>query len=73
MILWQLPVDQDKHFDKQIHHNAKYHCFVDRNSLCGKYWQTEFFESFDGVITDIPQDVCKVCYRKWKKQFNIGI
>lgn len=45
--VWQLPVKQSNLTDHDwIHHNARYHYFVNGKSLCGKYSQdTEFFET----------------------------
>lgn len=84
MGLWQLPINTDKTFQKnQIHHRAKYHYFEDCESLCGKYQQLDYypnshdgdkgFAEYEGVMTEAPHLACKVCYARWKKQYNIGI
>lgn len=70
-IVWQLPVNQDRGESNQIHHNAKYHAFINDNSVCGKYGQTtDFFE------TDIEESelmlkrelACKKCLKKLNLQ-----
>ena len=39
MISWELYVNDNREEGKEIHHNAKLHCFVDNESLCNKYRQ----------------------------------
>jgi hypothetical protein len=45
-IVWQLPVIQSKKTDHDwIHPKAKYHAYIDNNSVCGKYRQiTDFLK-----------------------------
>lgn len=67
-VIWQLPVFQsNKTSHDWIHPKAKYHAFIDNNSICGKYGQTtDFFE------TDIEESklllnrnlACKMCLKK---------
>jgi len=44
-VVWQLPVNQSNKTDHEwIHPKAKYHAYVNNNSLCGKFGQnTNFF------------------------------
>ena len=72
--VWQLPVSENCDGDDGIHPNAKYHCFVDKESLCSKYMQdTDFYETDieSGEIVSNPQISCKICRRKWIKEYNI--
>lgn len=67
-IIWQLPVIQSNLTDHDwIHPNAKYHAYIENNSVCGNYGQsTDFFE------TSIDEDelmknkdlACKGCLKK---------
>ncbi|MHC1722469.1 MAG: hypothetical protein AB9836_04590 [Aminipila sp.] len=60
--------------ENDIAHNAKYHCFEDGVSLCGKYTQvTKFFKNDieSGEIAMRPEIACKVCRKKWMKQFQV--
>jgi hypothetical protein len=72
--VWQLPVKQSNITDHDwIHPKAKYHCFVQNQSLCNKYVQdTDYFETDieRGEIIMRPEIACKICRAKWIKQFN---
>lgn len=74
MISWELYVNDNRADGKEIHHNAKLHCFVDNESLCKKYRQKYGdFENYNsGEVAMRPETACKICYNKWKKQFNIS-
>jgi len=69
-VKWALPINQDKELGKEIAHNAKYHCYDDNKSLCGKYNQdNDFFETDinSGEILNKPDIACKICFNKWKR------
>ena len=72
--VWQLHVKQNNKTDHDwIHPNAKYHCFCSGKSLCEKYGQdTDYFETdiSSGEILSRPDIACKICYRRWKKEFQ---
>lgn len=64
--VWQLPALEQV----GVPTPAKYHCFVDGKSLCGKY--TQVTDAYDegitvesSVVLQIPQTVCKRCYKMW--------
>ena len=73
--VWQLPVHAAETYgNAYIPATAKYHCFVDGFSLCGKYGQHT--DSYDegitvesGVALQTPQAVCKRCYKKWLRRY----
>lgn len=74
MISWELYVNENRAYGKEIPDNAKYHCFVDDKSLCGKYHQK--YSDYDttiksGEILMFPHIACKVCLKKWIKQYGI--
>lgn len=74
MASWELYVNENRAYGKEIPDNAKYHCFVDNKSLCGKYYQKygDYETSIEsGEILSNPQFACKVCYKRWKKKFNL--
>ena len=65
--VWQLPVGNEGGY---IYKSAKYPCFVDNKSLCGRYDQcTDFYD--DGITVDSgeivhwPQIACKKCRERW--------
>lgn len=70
MIKWQIPVIDEEYY---ISSNMKFHCFVNDESLCGKYEQnTDFFET-DATpeqMNQFPENACKICYRKFLKIQN---
>lgn len=71
-IKWALYVNQDNELDKEIAYNAKYHCFNNNKSLCGKYSQdNDYFETDieSDEILKRPEIACKKCFNKWKKMF----
>lgn len=67
-VVWQLPVKQSNTTNHDwVHPKAKYHAFVNDNSLCGKYSQsTSFFETtielFELRINE--ELACKKCLKK---------
>lgn len=70
--VWQLRVNSDG----VVTGSAKYHCFVDDESLCGTAVQnTSFYD--DGItcesaaIVERPNLVCKRCLAKWKAQYQV--
>lgn len=67
---WQLPVKEDRHFDKMIHPKSKLHAFIKGESICGKYaLSTEYYETTDVTEKDIiknKQIACKKCLSKLK-------
>ena len=77
--VWQLPVcGAERTGNSYVSAKAKYHCFVDNVSLCGKYHQ--FTDDYDdGITTDsaavleTPQFACKKCLEVWKKQYNVEV
>lgn len=68
---WQLPVNQSNLTDHDwIHPKAKYHAFINSESLCGKYMLDTRF--FDNRITEKElmknnELACKVCLKKYYK------
>lgn len=69
--VWQLRVNSDG----VVPGSARYHCFVNDESLCGTVYQnTSFYD--DGItcesaaIVERPNLVCKRCFGKWKKLYQ---
>lgn len=77
--VWQLPVcGAERTGNSYISMRAKYHCFVDDISLCGKYHQDT--SDYDHGITiesasivEIPQNACKRCFELWKEKYNVEV
>ena len=73
--VWQLPVHAaERTGGAYIPAAAKYHCFVDDKSLCGKYIQcTDCFDAGitadSDVISQSPQTACKQCYKLWAHRY----
>lgn len=73
--VWQLPVSgSENRGNAYIHSSAKYHCFVDDASLCGRYFQnTSFYDHGisveSGYIAQNPNKACSRCYTHWKKTY----
>ena len=72
--VWQLMVNKDG----IVPGSAKYHCFENNVSLCGKYSQdTSFYD--DGItcesaaIPERPNLVCQRCLAKWKREFQVEV
>lgn len=72
--VWQLLVSEDG----IVRSSAKYHCYVDNESLCGRSSQiTAFYD--DGIsctsaeVLDCLQFVCKRCLNKWKRQYHVEV
>lgn len=67
-IEWQLPQNEDRHFDRMIHHNTKLHAFFDGKSLCGKYRiSPNYYETTDVSEEEIMNNkelACKKCLSK---------
>ena len=70
--VWQLLVNSDG----IVPGAAKYHCFKDDVSLCGRVSQnTAFYD--DGItctsaeIVERPHLVCKRCFAKWKREYQV--
>ena len=75
--VWQLPVSgSENRGNAYIHTTAKYHCFVDNSSLCGKYHQdTSYYDHGitveSGSIASSPKIACERCYKRWVKDYNV--
>lgn len=72
--VWQLLVNSEGF----VPGSAKYHCFVDDQSMCGRVCQnTAFYD--DGItcssseILDRPMLVCKRCLAKWKREYQVEV
>ena len=67
---WMLPVKQSNITNHGwIHPKAKYHCFYENFSLCGRCYQVQdFFETEidSNEIEQNPELACKECNRIWK-------
>lgn len=66
-VVWQLPVNQDRAFGKEIHKKAKYHAFKNDVSLCKKYGQdTNYFETGieEAELMKNKDWACKQCLKK---------
>lgn len=67
-VVWQLPVKQSDLTDHDwIHPKAKYHAFINNNSVCGKYGQnTNFFETGieESELMKNKELACKKCLKK---------
>jgi hypothetical protein len=67
-VVWQLKVHQSNKRDYDwIHPKAKYHAFINNNSVCGKYGQTtDFFETDieESEIMSKKELACKNCLKK---------
>lgn len=75
--VWSLPVREDARYGKRnyVDLRVKYHCFIEGNSLCKKYEQdTDFYDTdiASGEVLAFPAVACKVCFEKWKREFDIG-
>lgn len=72
--VWQLPVcGDDRSGGAHVPTRAKYHCFIDGESVCGHYSQST--EEYDGGISALsgeiasnPQIACSRCFRIWQKR-----
>ncbi len=56
--------------------SAKYHCYVDNRSLCGRTSQLtahydEGITCTSAEILDLPQFACKRCLNKWKREYRV--
>lgn len=73
--VWQLPVHgAERTGNAYIPPQAKYHCFVDNQSLCNKYYQnTNHYDDGitveSGEIATSPNIACSQCYQKWKNKY----
>lgn len=73
--IWQLPIHAaERTGNAYVPATAKYHCFVDNSSLCGKYHQD--IGSYDegitvesGAVACSPDIACKHCLALWKKKY----
>ncbi|MGY0106808.1 hypothetical protein [Bacillus velezensis] len=67
-IFWQLPVIQSNKTDHNwIHPKAKYHAYINNESVCGKYGQnTDYFEIGikESDLMANKELACKVCLKK---------
>lgn len=70
--VWQLRINSDG----IVPGSAKYHCFVNDESLCGGCHQnTSYYD--DGItcesaaILERPHLVCKRCLTKWKREYMV--
>ncbi|MGG3102038.1 hypothetical protein ABEP12_01920 [Bacillus velezensis] len=67
-IFWQLPVIQSNKTDhNRIHPKAKYHAYINNESVCGKYDQnTDYFEIGieESELMTNKDRACKVCLKK---------
>lgn len=67
---WQLPIGQKIDQAEYIRMNAKFHYFVNEESLCGKYYQET--KLFDNLIANDQEEemhnhLCKACLKKKRK------
>lgn len=77
--VWQLPVaGAESRGTAYIHTSAKYHCFVERKSLCDRYSQrTEYYD--DGItlesaaVLERPDVACKRCLALWKRKYHVEV
>ena len=73
--VWQLPVNgAERTGNAYISMRAKYHCFVDNGTLCGKYFQdTSYYDHGitieSGEVLSRPNIACSRCFKKWKNTF----
>ena len=84
-IEWLLPTHESRVFNEElISKNAKYHCFISQEdnengiqntgeSLCKRHKQIlGYYEKMEsGDILQFPAIACPICFKKWKKNFNI--
>ena len=67
-IIWQLPVRQSNRTDHDwVHPRAKYHAFLEGESLCGKFRQdTNYFETTIDASELLKNKTvaCKRCLQK---------
>ena len=70
--VWQLLVNQEGY----VPGSAKYHCYVDDRSLCGRSYQvtTDFDDGItceSAAIVERPHLTCKRCLTKWKRDYRV--
>ncbi|MFU8710609.1 hypothetical protein [Bacillus velezensis] len=67
-IVWQLPVIQSDLTDHAwVHPKAKYHAYINNESVCGKYGQsTDYFETGieESELMANRGLACKICLKK---------
>lgn len=77
--VWQLPVNgAERTGNAYISAKAKYHCFEDNVSLCGKYAQDTSYYGRGitiegGEILKRPNIACPECYRRWEINQDVEI
>lgn len=73
--VWQLPITTNCNTGYEcISVKEKYHCFLDNKSLCGKCEQdTDFYENTveSGEVASRPDIACQICYKKWKRLYDV--
>ena len=68
--VWQLPVNDDGVVPK----TAKYHCFVQNKSLCGRKMQDANFYD-DGIsrasdkVEENADVICRKCFALWRSNY----
>ena len=68
--VWQLPISDR---DGTVHISAKCHCFINGQSLCGRYQQdTDDYETdvSEDEVFERPSVACKRCYAVWMKNYG---
>ena len=74
--VWQLPVNgAERTGNAYISAKAKYHCFVENVTLCGKYDQdTSYYDhgitKESGEILKRSNIACSKCFKRWQKTIN---
>lgn len=64
-VIWQLPVKQSNLTNHDwIHPKAKYHAFINSNSVCGKYGQNTTFFTTDLEEPLSKEIACHKCMEK---------
>lgn len=72
---WQLPAPPEttRGANAYTPKSAKYHCFIDNASLCGRYAQdTDFYDGLgieSGEILRGPDIACKRCREMWIRRY----
>lgn len=75
--VWQLIVcESDNYGGAFVPKAAKYHCFTDNVSLCGRYAQdTAAYDDgitvISGAILHDPTIACKRCRDRWLGKFHL--
>ena len=74
MPTWAVPHRRDASSSlPQAIPGAKYHCFENGRSMCGKYLSpiTADYIIESGEILSRPEIACVVCRKRWMRSFDI--